>query len=314
MRRDNGELRGADPPLHSPTCATTRPNPDVEFNSTHQLSTQEAVDVAIPPVLDEAIMELSSSDPQEVASIVRDLEAGTSSGWSSPVTPAPSSYHVQAHPYASKSRSPTRGGGGGGGGRSFSPDSASSASGRATSPGSSASFSIGTPGSSPPGSYTPFNQHLTEALRIESEARKKPGFSLGLPATGNLTALPFPSISSASSSASDSVGGPQPSGAALDATQTRLSFFSLADVINEERLAELTVGFYSPGPECRRLSLTSFIAKHREQTGNPRRCRVRCRVARRVPERLTRRSSADSSGTTSTMGWSEGRAHVWSTG
>ncbi|KAM0753151.1 hypothetical protein T439DRAFT_378867 [Meredithblackwellia eburnea MCA 4105] len=233
---------------------------DVEFSSAHQLSAPEAVDVAIPPVLDEAVLELSASEElssRDLASLVRESE-DFGSGWSSPVTPARGVGHLDddIHGYSSASRSPTRGG------RSFSPDSASSASGRATSPESSTSFSVGTPGSSPPGSFVPFNQHLADAL--ETEVRKKPLFPLGLKAPPNLAVAgagtgSSPSISTVSGSPSPvipspssaavpfpSVGGPDAlealtssaESAALD--RRRLSFMSLADIINDERMAELT--------------------------------------------------------------------------
>lgn len=91
---------------------------DVEFHATHHISPQEAVDVAIPPVLDEAAVALSSSDElssSDLASIVRESE-DVGSGWSSPALPP-----ATPHPH-NTSRSPVRQSSA----RSRSPDSPSS--------------------------------------------------------------------------------------------------------------------------------------------------------------------------------------------
>ena len=83
---------------------------DVEFNATHHISPQEAVDVAIPPVLDEAAFALSSSDElssSDLASMVRDSE-DVGSGWSSPALP-PTLPHTPRSPVrhsSARSRSP----------------------------------------------------------------------------------------------------------------------------------------------------------------------------------------------------------------
>ena len=83
---------------------------DVEFNATQHISPQEAVDVAIPPVLDEAAFALSSSDElssSDLASMVRDSE-DVGSGWSSPALP-PTLPHTPRSPVrhsSARSRSP----------------------------------------------------------------------------------------------------------------------------------------------------------------------------------------------------------------
>ncbi|KAK4703502.1 hypothetical protein P7C70_g2721, partial [Phenoliferia sp. Uapishka_3] len=214
---------------------------DVEYTSTHQLSTQEAVDVAIPSALDAASLASDDLSSDDIVSILQEVTGDAGSGWSSPIMAAPASHlHHGQHPYVGASRSPTRGS------RSFSPDSTSS--GRATSPESSASFSIGTPGSSPPSAvYAPFTHHLSEALESEARNGRKPTFALGGPPTpGTSTKIPFPSVSSSStpSEYGGASGLPGISSSAsmesLGADRRRLSFMSLADVINEERMAELT--------------------------------------------------------------------------
>ncbi|GAA5872210.1 hypothetical protein JCM3774_002296 [Rhodotorula dairenensis] len=148
---------------------------DVEFPTTHHITPSEAVDVAVPPVLTEAAVALSTADDDPIASrdlaaLVLDAEqdAQANSGWSSPVLPPGVSLHQwhqqqqqqQQHhqaphqlaqtSYANASRSPVRGM------RSFSPDSSSAGRGRgrATSPGSS-QFSAGTPPTSAGGGSPP---------------------------------------------------------------------------------------------------------------------------------------------------------------
>ncbi|BGP16603.1 hypothetical protein JCM10213v2_004605 [Rhodosporidiobolus nylandii] len=174
---------------------------DVEFAPSHLITPSEAVDVAVPPVLTEAAVALSyaPSDPitsHDLAALVLDAEhdAQAGSGWSSPVMPpgiamhqpqvaSPLHHGRHAH-HANASRSPVRGA------RSLSPDSVGV--GRAVSPDSSTTFSVGTPptsnsGGSPPPlmvkqqgsaapppahSLGPFGQRLAEAL--ENEASKRP--------------------------------------------------------------------------------------------------------------------------------------------
>ncbi|ORY64636.1 hypothetical protein BCR35DRAFT_308741 [Leucosporidium creatinivorum] len=241
---------------------------DVEFGSTHVISAQEAVDVAIAPVLDEAALALSSASDQQARDLLRDAQdEASSSGWSSPVGASPIS-HPGRHSYANASRSPTRSMGGGEG-RSFSPSSVDG--GRATSPGSSTSFSIGTP---PDETLHPFSQGLSDALEKTEAARttglgggldddRSPGGSslfnpsqlggeivlpppvmpTGLPAKSMLAMpIPFPNAASF-----DSPAGSIPASPSIEtvnpsnpAKARRLSFLSYADVINEERLAELT--------------------------------------------------------------------------
>lgn len=162
------------PPRTASTALTFLPFPsdeDVEFNSTHVISAQEAVDVAIAPVLDEAALALSSASDHQTRDLVREAQGGddvsTTSGWSSPAGASPVSHPGATQRYANASRSPTRGGAGGAGGsRSFSPSSDGGA--RATSPGSSTSFSIGTP---PDETLHPFSQHLSDALEKTEAAR-----------------------------------------------------------------------------------------------------------------------------------------------
>ncbi|GAA5938966.1 uncharacterized protein JCM15063_004379 [Sporobolomyces koalae] len=151
---------------------------DVEFASTHHITPSEAVDVAVPPVLTEAIIALS--DPvvsHDVEALIHESEADAQagSGWSSPIIPPTASQLNHAHhapqaasrphahqhspaspsafshsSYANASRSPGRPSHA----RSFSPDSvdgieALSSGGedrRAASPGgSSTTFSGGSP-------------------------------------------------------------------------------------------------------------------------------------------------------------------------
>ncbi|GAA5901007.1 uncharacterized protein JCM6883_004721 [Sporobolomyces salmoneus] len=149
---------------------------DVEFAPSHHITPSEAVDVAVPPVLTEAIIALSATDDpvvsHDVEALIHESEADAQagSGWSSPVIPPPPSLqHSQPHPlsqqhhppasppstfshsaYANASRSPVRSSHS----RSFSPDSvegieALSSGGedrRAASPGgSSTTFSGGSP-------------------------------------------------------------------------------------------------------------------------------------------------------------------------
>lgn len=217
---------------------------DVEFPTTHHITPSEAVDVAVPPVLTEAAVALSTADDDPIASrdlaaLVLDAEqdAQANSGWSSPVLPPGVSLHQwhqqqqqqQQHQhhsprqlsqasYANSSRSPVRGM------RSFSPDSSSGGrgDGRAASPGSSY-FSAGTPptstggGSPPPASMTasvqstataafgPFSQRLAEAL--ENEASKLP---VGL--TGASAA------SVAAKAAAQSSSSPEPTSPRSDAS------------------------------------------------------------------------------------------------
>ncbi|GAA5835764.1 hypothetical protein JCM3766R1_005842 [Sporobolomyces carnicolor] len=155
---------------------------DVEFAPSHHITPSEAVDVAVPPVLTEAIMALSATDDpvvsHDVEALIHESEADAQagSGWSSPVMPPPHSlphshshshghgahplsqhHHSSASPptfshsaYANASRSPVRSSHS----RSFSPDSvegieALSSGGedrRAASPGgSSTTFSGGSP-------------------------------------------------------------------------------------------------------------------------------------------------------------------------
>ena len=89
----------------------------------------------------------------------------------------------------------------------------------------------------------PFTQHLADAL--ESEARKaKPALSLGVVnPNGSHTTIPFPSVSSTTTPSDSGAQLPSlPSSGSIDSLgdRRRLSFMSLADVINEERMAELT--------------------------------------------------------------------------
>ncbi|GAA5983752.1 hypothetical protein JCM5350_002384 [Sporobolomyces pararoseus] len=156
---------------------------DVEFAPSHHITPSEAVDVAVPPVLTEAIIALSTTDDplvsHDVEALIHESEADAQagSGWSSPIMPPPhtlqhshsqQSHSSQAHPlsqqhhppaspstfshsaYANASRSPVRSSHS----RSFSPDSvdgieALSSGGedrRAASPGgSSTAFSGGSP-------------------------------------------------------------------------------------------------------------------------------------------------------------------------
>ncbi|GAA6001532.1 uncharacterized protein JCM10292_006299 [Rhodotorula paludigena] len=203
---------------------------DVEFASSHHITPSEAVDVAVPPVLTEAALALSAADDDPIASrdlsalvLEAEFDAQAGSGWSSPVVaPASSLHHASPpqlqqpsqsqsqHPlsnvYANASRSPTRDT------RSFSPDSGSG--GRAASPGSSTTFSVGTPPTSagggspppllPPGSAAqpsqaapfslgPFGKRLAEAL--ENEANKLP--------PGLVGGLGAPLLSPGSSAKSD---------------------------------------------------------------------------------------------------------------
>ncbi|KAI5480748.1 hypothetical protein MNV49_007154 [Pseudohyphozyma bogoriensis] len=228
---------------------------DVEFASTHHLTSAEAVDVAIPPVLDEAAVALSAHEADltqgEFASLVAD-HSEVGSGWNSPVTVPTlhASHHGTGH--AGASRSPVRGGSG----RSFSPDSIGSGR-RATSPGSSTSFSIGTPplgsvgGTSPP-SLHPFTKHLQEALeKTEKKGlvkRDSVGASSIASAGGTLSAsqgslglggIPFPSAGGVDS-LPNSPSLDQLNDVAAGHDVRRLSFISMADVINDERMAEIT--------------------------------------------------------------------------
>lgn len=209
---------------------------DVEFASTHHITPSEAVDVAIPPVLDEAVAALSSDEitSSELASSVRESE--DTSGWSSPVTV--SSVHIShQHSYATASRSPVRGSGA----RSFSPDSFSSG-GREISPVGSPPLNIEVSGSSPPPTlFHPFTQHLSDALLDTSNlSHSPPAFTIppvpfnSSPVTG---VIPFPSVIGATSDA-DSL----PASPSIENLHDhrRLSFMSLADIINDERLGELT--------------------------------------------------------------------------
>lgn len=125
------------------------------------------MDVAIAPVLDEAALALSSASDSQARDLLREAQdEASSSGWSSPVGASPiSSSHPGRHSYANASRSPTRSMGAGEG-RSFSPSSIDG--GRATSPGSSTSFSIGTP---PDETLHPFSQGLSDALEKTEAAR-----------------------------------------------------------------------------------------------------------------------------------------------
>ncbi|KAL8281056.1 hypothetical protein RQP46_006414 [Phenoliferia psychrophenolica] len=220
--------RNHDEPPHSPTAS--------HRDASGSASALADLNHIFERALDEAVLSSEDLTTDEIASIVRESgEVG--SGWSSPITPAPLHMQHEDQPYANASRSPTRA-------RSFSPDSVGS-SGRATSPESSTSFSIGTPSSSPPGPspFKPFNQNLADAL--ESEALKKPSgaFSLGFGPLAGLavntnitTTIPFPSIATPSDIPSI------PSSASMEALgdRRRQSFISLADVINEERMGELT--------------------------------------------------------------------------
>ncbi|GAA5999973.1 hypothetical protein JCM10207_005997 [Rhodosporidiobolus poonsookiae] len=214
---------------------------DVEFAPSHLITPSEAVDVAVPPVLTEAAVALSHAhdDPfteRDLAALVLDAEhdAQAGSGWSSPVhVPALSALahpHPQPHPHqpvhasplgpaahmhAHSSRSPARNS------RSFSPDSAGASAGRAVSPDSSTSFSVGTPPTStgtggggaspppqaaslcgeahtlslasqqqgsPPFALGPFGQRLAEALENEANKLPPPGLGgVGLVAAPNST-------------------------------------------------------------------------------------------------------------------------------
>lgn len=246
---------------------------DVEFPSSHHISAAEAVDVAIPAVLDEAALALSNSDHLSSADFnnyVRESEEA-GSGWSSPIPnyspPTPTSSRSPNRNIHSTSTTTTT--------RSFSPDRMSA---RGASPGgaSSASFSISTPSNSPPTSFHPFIQHLSEAL--ESEANSHRGgptsnsTSCVTEAPSTSTPLIFPSTTITSSSSpfssesSPSVGSllfrtskapsdfdlssstnslnsiPLSSSNSLEAIPVRnprLSFTSYADILNEERLNEM---------------------------------------------------------------------------
>ncbi|KAK4054388.1 hypothetical protein OIV83_000882 [Microbotryomycetes sp. JL201] len=227
---------------------------DVEFASTHRISAQEAVDVAIAPVLDEAAVALTSS--------TNDLTIGPdvlapNSGWSSPVVPSAS-----AALHAQQSRSPTRAAVASGvagtaqsearlaGGRSLSPDSAS----RAASPGSSTSFSIGTPPDD--SAHHPFTQHLSDALERERKEQRSGNHEDTIrltnsatdhsAAAGQKTFAPLSAVShehlgpTASIPGSPSLDHVAAVAAGASGRERALSFTSYADVINEERLAELT--------------------------------------------------------------------------
>lgn len=232
-------------------------------------------------------MALSSASDVQARDLLRDAQdEASSSGWSSPAGASPIP-HSGRHSYANASRSPTRSMAGGES-RSFSPSSVDG--GRATSPGSSTSFSIGTP---PDETLHPFSQGLSDALEKTEAARTvgggleddrspagstffnpsqpagdivlpPPVLSTGLPAKSML-AMPIPFPHSASF---DSPVGSIPASPSLEtvnpnnpAKARRLSFlsyagtifpshfarrrrltfsFPLLDVINEERLAELT--------------------------------------------------------------------------
>lgn len=173
---------------------------DVEFAPSHRISAQEAVDVAIAPVLDEAIVALSHSNtPISVTpGAPEDLNSPNLSGGTWTTSPgtatAASSSPGLANLAAVGSRSPSRSNstttrpiGLGSISRSFSPDSSSSPTSssrgagqqRATSPGSASgtSFSVGTPPDLAPdwphGSqqqHRPFSQHLADALEKEKQA------------------------------------------------------------------------------------------------------------------------------------------------
>ncbi|KAK4056770.1 hypothetical protein OIO90_002322 [Microbotryomycetes sp. JL221] len=251
---------------------------DVEFASTHRISAQEAVDVAIAPVLDEAAVVLTSSNTDLTSSISGNDLTTTSnvSGWSSPV---PSS-SIAGGPSYVASRSPTRPSTmatttaaatsgtippmtttttttasegnmthtvssptRSSGLRSLSPESAS----RAASPGSSTSFSIGTP---PDDQHHyqqqqqqhPFTQHLSDALERERTERGSTLTSL----TNTTKFYPMEIVGGGVGGGSIP-GSPNPDqvaagvAAAVGGVRERaLSFTSYADVINEERLAELT--------------------------------------------------------------------------
>ncbi|SCZ88671.1 BZ3500_MvSof-1268-A1-R1_Chr2-1g04562 [Microbotryum saponariae] len=223
---------------------------DVEFNATHQISPQEAVDVAVAPVLDEAVVALSSPGmTPDIASLVHDSEeaALVGSGWSSPIhaVAIPSSSSIGLGPDASASRSPVRSSQM----RSFSPDSTSDSA-RGASPESVASFSVGTPPDDR-STFVPFSQTLSEALEQEAQKRHPsemgPTSSPPLAAGVNKLVPPVPfSLAAGGGNLHDAAGAqisPSPSFNALAGVKDerrRLSFVSYADVINEERLAELT--------------------------------------------------------------------------
>lgn len=276
---------------------------DVEFASSHRISAQEAVDVAIAPVLDEAVVALSQPHTGYGSDLDVDLDnagANPGSGWSSPVPSAAAAAAVASTSGASgagaggslaqhlASRSPTRHAIGRGAStsqsRSFSPDSNGGRAGdRATSPGSatSTSFSIGTPPDHDAASQ-PFSQHLSEALEKERKAAATPG-SVVLPppviatpskllaVAGEGVASPNPSIGShgefeaAGSVAAGTpsagrrlsfisyAGRSSPRAVAFQIIPLTLASLGRADVINEERLAELT-GAPVGGPEPHALA------------------------------------------------------------
>ncbi|GAA5967908.1 hypothetical protein JCM11641_005805 [Rhodosporidiobolus odoratus] len=227
---------------------------DVEFAPSHLLNPSEAVDVAVPPVLTEAAVALttlpcllSSSDllaqQQDLAALVHDAEqeAQAGSGWSSPVVPPQLALHqphvtspLHHHSHANASRSPVRGSGM----RSFSPDSTGRGGvegARSLSPDSSTTFSVGTPptsnsggspppmmpksGSPPPAlSLGPFGQRLAEALENEANKPAAPQGSSSLPVAKRDTS---PDAVEPSRSAASSPGVSR-SAAAKTATYTPL--------------------------------------------------------------------------------------------
>ncbi|SCV71917.1 BQ2448_4611 [Microbotryum intermedium] len=269
---------------------------DVEFNATHQISPQEAVDVAVAPVLDEAVVALSSPGmTPDIASLVHDSEeaALVGSGWSSPLhaIAIPSSSSVGLALGASASRSPVRSSQT----RSFSPDSASDSA-RGASPESVASFSVGTPPDDR-STFAPFSQTLSEALEHEAQKRHPnhpsdvgPTSSPPLAAGVNKLVAPVPfSLTTSGANLHDGVGAQISQGSSFNALagvtdeRRRLSFVSYAgklsgihvagiwilmpseccfpspDVINEERLAELTGGGKGGEPTENAVDLATVL-------------------------------------------------------
>lgn len=223
------------------------------------------MDVAIPAVLDEAAVALSSStDDFDFISM-----SEVNSGWSSPSALSPSNSVSGISGVRSgtpSSRSPTRATSSAA--RGLSPDGSfegsraySSPSRRnSVTPGTSRLVSsgstqatplpLGSASYEPTTTFSPFVQHLSEALNASTLSPSPSPSASGAsqlpfptPPTPNdsfiLAGAPFlPSLSnSLNHSQQSEIGGLVPNGGMNEGR--RLSFTSYADILNEERLAEL---------------------------------------------------------------------------
>lgn len=245
---------------------STTTDTDVEFPSRHMITSQEAMDVAIPAVLDEAAVALSSStDDFDFISM-----SEVNSGWSSPsalsTSNSVSGLSGIRGAGTPKSRSPTRATSSAV--RGLSPDGSYEGMGRSRGYSSPSRRNSVTPGTSkllssgstqatplplgsasyePTTTFSPFVQHLSEALHAStlspSPSVSPSQVSFSTPPTPNdsfiLAGAPFlPSLSNSLNHPQQSeMGGLLPNG--LMNEGRRLSFTSYADILNEERLAEL---------------------------------------------------------------------------